>query len=843
MLSSRTNMSTEDFPDDYNIPKFGWKVKMDHVFEEKWNQNLRPRWHQIYQFIPLALRYVVYHMYNAFHSRQPLMNYIKMETGKQIYGAPIGGIGGGTIGRGYRGEFCRFQLRPGRVEYNTVPANNFIVTVQDSQNKTVYQKVLSTYPKPKKQLSAWEWDFDGSQAEYTALYPRAWSVFRIPDYSLTLVCRQVSPVIPDNYKDSTLPGAVFVWTVHNEGTEMLHVSITFTFKNGCGRKDDRDPNCVSTTLDRKAENGTQAVGVQISHRMDAMDYTYGLAVKKKDGVSISRMLRFDPAGSGADIWDRLLEKGELWAEPETCNPTASGEQLGAAVCSRLSVPASSSLDTEMALVWDMPKVHFQSWHTRYYTTQDFTTASVSGSEEGARQTSASVLCAYALENFAQWEEAIDKWQQPILDDSDLPEWYISALFNELYFVADGGTVWLVHNDKNIDPTYDPRHKYGRFAYLEGHEYRMYNTYDVHFYASFALAMLWPKLQEVLQYDIRDTLEQENKTQRWHLYDGKSQDRKVKNTVPHDVGDPEEDPFKLINAYPIHDVSEWRDLNLKYVLQVWRDFSLTKNERYLADMWASCKKVMDTAEAWDTDGDGLIENNGSPDQTYDTWVMKGPSAYCGGLWLAALYCMHKMAVHFADTDAIDKYAALLERGKQSFEEKLWNGQYYDFDSSQSSHSKSVMSDQLCGQWYLRACGVTDEVFPSENVKSALKTIFRLNVMGFCEGRMGAVNGVLPSGQVDTTTIQSEEVWTGVVYGLCALMIHENMEEEAFLTAGGMFNTVYNRIGLGFETPEALYEKDHYRAIGYMRPLAIWAMQLAWQQRKNHKLPSHKHYAEV
>lgn len=38
-------------------------------------------------------------------------------------------------------------------------------------------------------------------------------------------------------------------------------------------------------------------------------------------------------------------------------------------------------------------------------------------------------------------------------------------------------------------------------------------------------------------------------------------------------------------------------------------------------------------------------------------------------------------------------------------------------------------------------------------------------------MGAVNGMLPSGQVDTTTIQSEEVWTGVVYGLCALMIHE------------------------------------------------------------------------
>lgn len=35
----------------------------------------------------------------------------------------------------------------------------------------------------------------------------------------------------------------------------------------------------------------------------------------------------------------------------------------------------------------------------------------------------------------------------------------------------------------------------------GQEYRMYNTYDVHFYASFALIMLWPKLALSVQYDI------------------------------------------------------------------------------------------------------------------------------------------------------------------------------------------------------------------------------------------------------------------------------------------------------------------------------------------------------
>jgi non-lysosomal glucosylceramidase len=35
---------------------------------------------------------------------------------------------------------------------------------------------------------------------------------------------------------------------------------------------------------------------------------------------------------------------------------------------------------------------------------------------------------------------------------------------------------------------------GQFLYLEGHEYIMYNTSDVHFYASFALTANFPQLQ-------------------------------------------------------------------------------------------------------------------------------------------------------------------------------------------------------------------------------------------------------------------------------------------------------------------------------------------------------------
>lgn len=58
-------------------------------------------------------------------------------------GVPLGGIGGGTIGRGFKGEFCRYQVVPGMYEYGVVQANQFIVNIQNSDHLTVYNSVLS----------------------------------------------------------------------------------------------------------------------------------------------------------------------------------------------------------------------------------------------------------------------------------------------------------------------------------------------------------------------------------------------------------------------------------------------------------------------------------------------------------------------------------------------------------------------------------------------------------------------------------------------------------------------------------------------------------------------------
>lgn len=65
----------------------------------------------------------------------------------------------------------------------------------------------------------------------------------------------------------------------------------------------------------------------------------------------------------------------------------------------------------------------------------------------------------------------------------------------------------------------------------------------------------------------------------------------------------------------------------------------------------------------------------------------------------------------------------------------------------------------------------QLFPQDRVKSSLETIFQNNVMKYKNGNQGAVNGFMPSGKIDTTAIQSEEMWTGVNYSLAAHMIYE------------------------------------------------------------------------
>jgi non-lysosomal glucosylceramidase len=231
--------------------------------------------------------------------------------------------------------------------------------------------------------------------------------------------------------------------------------------------------------------------------------------------------------------------------------------------------------------------------------------------------------------------------------------------------------------------------------------------------------------------------------------------------------------------------------------------------------------------FDRDGDGLVENDGFPDQTYDVWSVQGPSAYTGGLWLAALSAAVAMADRLEKSQAAQHYRNLLDNARAAYKQKLWNGRYYSYDGSDSKVHDSIMADQLAGYWYARSCGLAG-LLDTAKARSALETIFEYNVQKFQHGQMGAVNGMRPDGEVDRSTMQSQEVWSGTTYAVAATMLLEGMRSEAFQTAYGVYKVTYEDKGYWFQTPEAWEENGNYRSNSYMRPLCIWAMQWALNQ---------------
>ena len=122
-----------------------------------------------------------------------------------------------------------------------------------------------------------------------------------------------------------------------------------------------------------------------------------------------------------------------------------------------------------------------------------------------------------------------------------------------------------------------------------------------------------------------------------------------------------------------------------MLQVYRAFKFTGETdlEFLQTCWPAVVETLQYLKLFDKDGDGIPENSGAPDQTFDDWQLKGISAYCGGLWLAALEAAIAMgdllsAAKMAPGNTpilLTQYRRWLDNGLKAYHPKLWNGRYY------------------------------------------------------------------------------------------------------------------------------------------------------------------------
>jgi non-lysosomal glucosylceramidase len=756
------------------------------------------------------------------------------------HGMPLGGFGAGCIGRSPRGDFNLWHLDGGEHIFRSLPACQFSV-FERSAGETAQAYALSTEPPEDGSLSRWLW-YPPEKGTYYALYPRSWFEYK-GVFRSQLICEQFSPIWAKNYQETSYPVGIWQWTAHNPTDKSITLSIMLTWHNSVGwftnaiksptvqMRDDGSPvyeyqprwgdstGNFNQWIEDNYRVGCLLDRVRPHEEIQEGEGQIAIASIRNPSQEVFYLGRWNPSGDGSEVWDYFAMDGSL-PDKEDETPAAPGEQIAAAMAIRFTLPPGKTRQIPFILAWDLPVTEFAEGKTYYRRYTDFF---------GRTGNNAWSIVRTALKHADYWQEEIEAWQKPILQRSDLSDWFKMALFNELYLLADGGTLWTAATEN--DPI-------GQFGVLECLDYRWYESLDVRLYGSFALMMLWPRLDKAVLEAFARAIPQSDDTRRMIGYNRSTAIRKAAGATPHDLGAPNEHPWDETNYTSYQDCNQWKDLPSDFVLQVYRDFVLTGSQDtdFLWECWQAITQTLDYLKGFDKDGDGIPENSGAPDQTFDDWQLRGISAYCGGLWIVALeaaIAIGKVLLNNPPMNpqlqpadypksveiAINTYRSWLTQARSLYHATLWNGEYYRLDSE--SGSDIVMTDQLCGQFYARLLNLPD-VVEQKYTESALNKIYDACFLKFAKGKFGAANGVKPDGTPENPDATHPlEVWTGINFGLAAFLLQMGKKDEAFKLTETVVRQVYEN-GLQFRTPEAITAAGTFRASHYLRAMAIWAI---------------------
>jgi non-lysosomal glucosylceramidase len=764
------------------------------------------------------------------------------------HGVPLGGFGAGCIARAPDGAFNLWHLDGGEHWFGVLPDCQFALYEDDGLSHRAHAlAVAPEHAAEPPSLASWQWypasTPEASTGTVAARYPL--SLFHYTGvFAAAVSCEAFSPILPGDYRRTSYPVAVFRWRLSNPTEQPLALSLLLSWRNTCGWFTNTDPAAAVHFRDDGSpeHNYVPAIGSSRTQRNRWVDAPgmkgvllegersapigegqgqWCLAVPDEAGLNhpgglqIFRCSRWDPSGDGAELWTPFARDGSI---PDSNNDRRSGhdDPSSAALAVRFRLEPGKSLEIPVVISWDLPVTAFASGTRALRRYTDFF---------GSDGDQAAAIAAEALRDWPQWRQQIEAWQQPVLERSDLPELLRMALLNELYDLTSGGTLWT---------SATPDDPVGRFGVLECLDYAWYESLDVRLYGSFALLQLWPELDKAVLRSFARAIPSADPTPRpigWYFTQGRGRveaPRKVAGATPHDLGAPNERPFEATNYTAYQDCNLWKDLASDFVLQVWRTFRFApsgEDLRFLADCWPAAVQAMRYLKGFDANGDGLPDNGGAPDQTFDDWPLQGVSAYCGALWIAALEAALAMGQRLQlelglDTSAEQRqFGGWLEQSRANFDRLLWNGEYYDLDAE--SGTPVVMADQLCGDFYARLLGLPP-VVADERARSALGAVREACFERFEGGRLGVANGLRRDGTpLDPKGTHPLEVWTGINFGLAAYYRLMGETGTAVAISSAVVKQVYEG-GLQFRTPEAITAARTFRACHYLRAMAIWAL---------------------
>ena len=264
-----------------------------------------------------------------------------------------------------------------------------------------------------------------------------------------------------------------------------------------------------------------------------------------------------------------------------------------------------------------------------------------------------------------------------------------------------------------------------------------------------------------------------------------------------------------------------------IVKAYREWKNLGDDAWLSRYWPNIRRAIEYAwspenpDKWDPDKTGVLW--GRQHHTLDMELF-GPNSWLTTMYLAALAAASIMAEAMGDSAFAGECRDMAAKGGGYVDRELFNGRYYTQKLDLADHSvlipfdqnrkagvlrdsfmeaywsdeygeikyqmgEGCLTDQILGQWHADIAGLGDLLAP-ENVRTALKSVFDENYRPslrdhFNPCRVYAYEdeaGLLLCSWPDGTTKPalpapySEEVWTGLEYMMASHLIQRGLVDE-------------------------------------------------------------------
>lgn len=610
--------------------------------------------------------------------------------------------------------------------------------------------------------------------EYEGSFPFARLKYYDKKVPLEMELLSYSSFIPHNKKDSSLPGAFFSFKFKNPTKKKVSASLLIIGRNTIGNWGIGRFNVVRKDKDQVYLSFKNGRREPLRNDFSLGDMTISLPRSAGKITYLgewnlqSKCFRLKERELKLDAWDYFSKMGRLPNENTRKIVESESQELGGALSVKFDMAPGETKEVQIIYSWFFPTHTIGHIYSRWFR----------NSLDVSR---------YMLRERQRLYDLTKGWHDNLVS-KNLPSWFNDALTNNLYPLFS--STWYG--------------KDGNFATYEAPIIcPLMGTLDVRFYGSLPLALFFPDLEMTVMGQFASA-------QRKDGY------------IPHDLGRKRIDlPSDGTTYY------RWKDLCSIFVLLCYRDYLFTKNKKFLRRLYPNIKKAIEWEFSQDKNRDFLPDDEGQ-DQTFDLWSLYGANSYTASIFLAALLACIRIARIFGDKRLEKRYRYWFKKGRESFEKKLWNHNYFsNYVCTKRGCEDSCTVAQLNGQWYAHILGlgyIADRI----KIRKAIRSVLRLNGN---KSSYGLVSSVFPNGEINKRSPHSRNVFPGMGYAFASLCIYENFKKEGMALAKKIWDNFAYNIKNPWNQPDLVSYKTGRAIFGdcYMRNMAIWSILLALAKR--------------